>query len=140
MLCVDKPEESLKIYLSVNLHKFGVVSYSHADSVALRSNHFLLVVYFTEVYIDETNFHEHCFAKFNSIEFDSIKLVPMDFVCQSNKFHRFLIDGNDFPGNHINVCSSTKSQQQIFSQGLSNACFVDYRGNLNFKSILRTSQ
>ena len=29
--------------LFVNFHKSVVVSYSHADSVAVRSNHFLLV-------------------------------------------------------------------------------------------------
>ena len=29
--------------LLVNFHKFDVVSYSHADSAAVRSNHFLLV-------------------------------------------------------------------------------------------------
>ena len=43
MICVDEPEKSSKHILSVNFHNFVVVSYSHADSVAVRSNHYLLV-------------------------------------------------------------------------------------------------
>ena len=39
---VDKPKKAWQHSLSVNFHKFVVVSYCHADSVALRSNHFLL--------------------------------------------------------------------------------------------------
>ena len=42
MICVDKPKESLKTQFIYLFHKFVVVSYSHADSVAVRSNHFLL--------------------------------------------------------------------------------------------------
>ena len=40
MICVDEPKKSVKKILIVNFHKFVVVSYSHADSVAVRSNHF----------------------------------------------------------------------------------------------------
>ena len=37
------PKKARKHSLSVNFHKFIVVSYCHADSIAVRSNHFLLV-------------------------------------------------------------------------------------------------
>ena len=40
MICVDKPMESLKAQLSVNFHKFVKVTYSHAGSDAMCSNHF----------------------------------------------------------------------------------------------------
>ena len=36
------PKKAWKHSLSVNVHKFDVVSYSHADSVAVHSNHFLV--------------------------------------------------------------------------------------------------
>ena len=37
------PKKAWKHSLSVIFHKFVVVSYSYADSVAVRLNHFLLV-------------------------------------------------------------------------------------------------
>ena len=40
---VDKHKKAWKHSWSVNFHIFAVVSYSYADSVALRSNHLLLV-------------------------------------------------------------------------------------------------
>ena len=43
-ICVEKPKESLKTQSTCQLSLFFfVVSYGHADSVAVRSNHFLLV-------------------------------------------------------------------------------------------------
>ena len=42
-ICVDEIKKSIKHILIVNFHKFVVVSYSHAASVAVRSNHFWLV-------------------------------------------------------------------------------------------------
>ena len=42
-ICVDEPKESLKTQFICQLSLISVVSYSHADSVAVRSNHFLLV-------------------------------------------------------------------------------------------------
>ena len=42
-ICVDKPKKAWKHSASVNFLYFFVVSYSHADSVAVLSNHFLLV-------------------------------------------------------------------------------------------------
>ena len=43
MICVDSPNKAWKHSLSVNFHKFAVVSYSYADSVAVSSNHLSLV-------------------------------------------------------------------------------------------------
>ena len=43
MIYVDKPKKAWKHSLSVIFDKFVVVSYSHADSVAARSKHFLLL-------------------------------------------------------------------------------------------------
>ena len=43
MICVDKPKESLKtVFLSIFIN-FCVVSYSGAVSIAVHSNHFLIV-------------------------------------------------------------------------------------------------
>ena len=41
MICVHEPKKAWKHSLFGNFHKFVAVSYSHADSVAVRSNHFL---------------------------------------------------------------------------------------------------
>ena len=43
MICVEKPKKVWKHSLLVKFHIFVVVSHSYADSVAVRSNHFLLV-------------------------------------------------------------------------------------------------
>ena len=42
MICVDKPNESLKTQFICQLSQICCGIYSHADSVAVRSNHFLL--------------------------------------------------------------------------------------------------
>ena len=49
MICVDKSKKAWKHNLFVIFHKFVVVSYSHADSVAVRLNHFLLVEWLFDV-------------------------------------------------------------------------------------------
>ena len=42
MIWLDKPKENLQHSLSLHSYKFIVVSHSHADSVAVHSNDFLL--------------------------------------------------------------------------------------------------
>ena len=42
-ICIDKPKESLETQLICHFFLLFVESYSHSDSVAVRSNHFLLV-------------------------------------------------------------------------------------------------
>ena len=50
MICVyTNPKKAWKHSSFINFHKFVVLSYSHADSVAVRSNHFL----FVELLVDE---------------------------------------------------------------------------------------
>ena len=41
MIWLDKPKENLETQFSVNFYNFFVVTYSHADSVAVHSNNFL---------------------------------------------------------------------------------------------------
>ena len=52
-ICVDKPKESLKTQFISRFHKFVVVSYSYADSVAVRSDHFLLVEWFIDAKVQK---------------------------------------------------------------------------------------
>ena len=48
MICMDKPEKTWEHNFSVNFQKFFVLCCSHADSAAVRSNHFLLVEWLFE--------------------------------------------------------------------------------------------
>ena len=43
MICVDKPKESLKTVFLSTFMNFCVVSYSGDVSIAVHSNHFLMV-------------------------------------------------------------------------------------------------
>ena len=43
IIWVDKPKKAKKHSLSVNFHKIALVFYSHADSVAVISNHFFII-------------------------------------------------------------------------------------------------
>ena len=80
-ICVDKPKESLKTQFICQLSLIFVVSYSHADSVAVRSNHFLLVEWLFEAKVLPTG---HAVAQ------NSVFVVSQPKTTKNNS-HHFLI-------------------------------------------------